>query len=76
VGRRPPFPRYVERYEDWHFGRLRIRRGMTGLRQINGRREIPFIQMVRVDVYHAEERAERALWRVVRELVRSVHADR
>jgi lipopolysaccharide/colanic/teichoic acid biosynthesis glycosyltransferase len=49
---------------------------MTGLRQINGRREIPFIQMVRVDVYHADERAERALWRVVRELVRSVHADR
>jgi exopolysaccharide biosynthesis polyprenyl glycosylphosphotransferase len=53
VGPRPPLPQEVASYEDWQFGRLRVRPGMTGLWQVRGRSEIPFIEMVRLDLYYA-----------------------
>ena len=53
VGPRPPLPQEVASYEDWQFGRLRVRPGMTGLWQVTGRSEIPFIEMVRLDLYYA-----------------------
>jgi exopolysaccharide biosynthesis polyprenyl glycosylphosphotransferase len=53
VGPRPPLPEEVAQYEDWQFGRLRVRPGMTGLWQVGGRSEVPFIEMVRLDLYYA-----------------------
>lgn len=52
VGPRPPLPWEVEEYEDWHFGRLRTVPGITGLWQVSGRSEVPFHDMVRLDLHY------------------------
>ncbi|HEU5314573.1 MAG TPA: sugar transferase [Chloroflexota bacterium] len=52
VGPRPPIPAEVEQYEDWQFGRLRARPGITGLWQVSGRSEVPFLDMVRLDLHY------------------------
>jgi exopolysaccharide biosynthesis polyprenyl glycosylphosphotransferase len=52
VGPRPPIPGEVERYEDWQVGRLRALPGITGLWQVSGRTEVPFQDMVRLDLHY------------------------
>jgi exopolysaccharide biosynthesis polyprenyl glycosylphosphotransferase len=52
VGPRPPTSAEVERYEDWQIGRLRARPGITGLWQVSGRTEVPFLDMVRLDLHY------------------------
>jgi exopolysaccharide biosynthesis polyprenyl glycosylphosphotransferase len=52
VGPRPPIPSEVDRYEDWQHGRLRARPGITGLWQVSGRSEVPFHDMVRLDLHY------------------------
>jgi lipopolysaccharide/colanic/teichoic acid biosynthesis glycosyltransferase len=54
VGPRPPLPEEVSRYEDWHRQRLLVRPGLTGLWQVNGRSNLTFDEMVRLDLYYAE----------------------
>jgi lipopolysaccharide/colanic/teichoic acid biosynthesis glycosyltransferase len=52
VGPRPPIPAEVEQYQDWEFARLRAVPGITGLWQVNGRSEVPFHDMVRLDLHY------------------------
>jgi exopolysaccharide biosynthesis polyprenyl glycosylphosphotransferase len=52
VGPRPPIPSEVEQYEDWQHGRLRAMPGITGLWQVSGRSEVPFHDMVRLDLHY------------------------
>ena len=52
VGPRPPLPAEVSKYEDWQMARLRARPGMTGLWQVSGRSEVPFNDMVRLDIHY------------------------
>lgn len=52
VGPRPPLPSEVAEYEDWQFGRLRAVPGITGLWQVSGRSEVPFRDMVRLDLHY------------------------
>ncbi|MBV9547044.1 MAG: sugar transferase [Chloroflexi bacterium] len=52
VGPRPPIPSEVEQYEDWQLGRLRAVPGLTGLWQVSGRSEVPFHDMVRLDLHY------------------------
>jgi exopolysaccharide biosynthesis polyprenyl glycosylphosphotransferase len=52
VGPRPPLPAEVELYEDWQLGRLRAVPGLTGLWQVSGRSEVPFHDMVRLDLHY------------------------
>lgn len=54
VGPRPPLPHEVDRYEDWHRRRLEVSPGMTGLWQVSGRSEVPFDEMVMLDIYYIE----------------------
>jgi exopolysaccharide biosynthesis polyprenyl glycosylphosphotransferase len=54
IGPRPPLPLEVERYEQWHHQRLLVKPGMTGLWQVNGRSSLTFDEMVRLDLYYAE----------------------
>ena len=49
VGPRPPLPSEVERYEPWHFERLRGVPGITGLWQVTARQNYDFEDMVRLD---------------------------
>jgi exopolysaccharide biosynthesis polyprenyl glycosylphosphotransferase len=52
VGPRPPLPGEVLKYEEWQTARLRARPGMTGLWQVSGRSEVPFNDMVRLDIHY------------------------
>ncbi|MBV9354325.1 MAG: sugar transferase [Chloroflexi bacterium] len=52
VGPRPPIPSEVAKYEDWQLGRLRAMPGVTGLWQVSGRSEVPFLDMVRLDLHY------------------------
>ncbi len=54
VGPRPPTPNEVEHYADWHRRRLEVTPGLTGLWQVLGRSDISFDEMVRLDIYYAE----------------------
>lgn len=54
VGPRPPLPTEVEKYEDWHLRRLEVSPGLTCLWQVSGRSEIPFDEMVMLDIYYIE----------------------
>jgi exopolysaccharide biosynthesis polyprenyl glycosylphosphotransferase len=54
VGPRPQLPAEVAQYEDWQRQRLMVTPGMTGLWQVNGRSDLTFDEMVRLDLYYAE----------------------
>ncbi len=54
VGPRPPTPDEVGRYESWHKRRLEVTPGLTGLWQVLGRSDTSFDEMVRLDIYYAE----------------------
>lgn len=71
VGPRPPLPREVAEYQTWHQQRLLVRPGMTGLWQVNGRSDLSFDQMVRLDLYYAENWS---LWLDIKILLRTIPA--
>ena len=54
VGPRPPLPSEVAKYEDWHMKRLEVSPGITGLWQVMGRSDLPFAEMVLMDIYYIE----------------------
>lgn len=54
IGPRPQVRREVELYEPWHYQRLKVRPGMTGLWQISGRSDVPFDEMCLLDIYYIE----------------------
>jgi exopolysaccharide biosynthesis polyprenyl glycosylphosphotransferase len=54
VGPRPALPEEVAGYREWHRMRLNAAPGMTGLWQISGRSDLPFDDMVLLDLYYIE----------------------
>jgi exopolysaccharide biosynthesis polyprenyl glycosylphosphotransferase len=54
VGPRPPLPREVAGYDEWHMRRLEIKPGMTGIWQVSGRSDLPFDEMVMMDIYYVD----------------------
>jgi exopolysaccharide biosynthesis polyprenyl glycosylphosphotransferase len=52
VGPRPAVPREVEQYSAWAAKRLDIRPGITGLWQVSGRSDLPFDEMLKLDIYY------------------------
>lgn len=62
VGPRPPLPEEVARYDDWLRGRIKVKPGMTGLWQVNGRHELSFADYVRYDLFYVQN------WSVVSDL--------
>jgi exopolysaccharide biosynthesis polyprenyl glycosylphosphotransferase len=54
VGPRPPLPREVAEYDDWHRGRIEVKPGITGLWQVAGRSELSFDDYVRLDLFYIE----------------------
>jgi exopolysaccharide biosynthesis polyprenyl glycosylphosphotransferase len=55
IGPRPPVPEEVAQYQPWHMRRLEIAPGITGLWQVSGRSDLPFDEMVLLDIYYAEQ---------------------
>ena len=54
VGPRPALPEEVAEYADWHRKRLATAPGITGLWQVSGRSDLPFDEMVLLDIYYIE----------------------
>lgn len=69
VGPRPPIPDEVVLYENWHKQRLNTVPGITGLWQVSGRSDVPFDEMVLLDIYYIENWS---LWLDVEILMRTI----
>lgn len=54
VGPRPPLKYEVDMYEDWMMGRLEVTPGMTGLWQVSGRANLPYNEMIKLDLYYIQ----------------------
>ncbi len=54
VGPRPPLPREVEQYDIWHRRRLSMKPGITGLWQVEARREPDFDRWVALDLAYID----------------------
>jgi lipopolysaccharide/colanic/teichoic acid biosynthesis glycosyltransferase len=54
VGPRPNTPDEVKQYETWQRKRLGVLPGITGLWQVSGRSDIPFDEMVLLDIFYIE----------------------
>ena len=54
VGPRPPLPAELEDYSDEAWRRLLVRPGLTGLWQVSGRCELPWMETLRLDLYYVE----------------------
>jgi lipopolysaccharide/colanic/teichoic acid biosynthesis glycosyltransferase len=70
IGPRPTLPGQVAQYTERQRERLRIRPGITGWAQVNGRASLPWSERIELDIYYVEHRSPmldaRILWRTVR----------
>lgn len=57
VGPRPSMPYEVDVYKPWHFRRLEVLPGITGLAQIRGRSSLTFREIVNIDLEYIERRS-------------------
>lgn len=57
IGPRPTIPVQVEQYTERQMGRLRIRPGITGWAQVNGRASLPWSERIELDLYYIEHRS-------------------
>jgi len=57
VGPRPNVVWEVEAYKSWHYVRLNVQPGITGLAQVLGRSEISFDDIVRYDIQYTKNQS-------------------
>jgi lipopolysaccharide/colanic/teichoic acid biosynthesis glycosyltransferase len=69
VGPRPTIPVQVEQYTDRQRGRLRVKPGITGWAQINGRAALPWSERIELDLWYVEHQSLALDWKI---LVRTV----
>jgi exopolysaccharide biosynthesis polyprenyl glycosylphosphotransferase len=55
VGPRPPLLTEVAQYNDWDWGRLTVKPGLTCYWQISGRSELSFSEWMKLDLKYVEE---------------------
>ena len=71
VGPRPPLPREVDGYDLWHRRRLSMKPGITGLWQVQGRREEDFDRWVELDLAYIDRWS---IWLDVKIMARTIPA--
>ncbi|MFC5531037.1 sugar transferase [Cohnella yongneupensis] len=54
IGPRPPLPSEVAQYTDYHWRRMDVLPGMTGLWQVSGRSDLDFEDWIDLDIYYIE----------------------
>jgi lipopolysaccharide/colanic/teichoic acid biosynthesis glycosyltransferase len=57
IGPRPTLPVQVEQYTPRQRGRLRVKPGITGWAQVNGRASLPWSERIELDLYYIEHRS-------------------
>jgi lipopolysaccharide/colanic/teichoic acid biosynthesis glycosyltransferase len=59
VGPRPTIPVQVSQYTERQFGRLRVKPGITGWAQVNGRAALPWTERIELDLWYVEHQSLR-----------------
>ena len=59
IGPRPTVPVQVAQYNEHQRGRLRVKPGITGWAQVNGRTSLPWPERIELDVWYVEHRTTR-----------------
>ncbi|HEY2160629.1 MAG TPA: sugar transferase [Solirubrobacteraceae bacterium] len=57
VGPRPTLLHQVEQYTDRQRGRLKVKPGITGWAQINGRASLPWSERIELDLFYVQHRS-------------------
>ena len=65
VGPRPTVPVQVEQYTERQRGRLRVKPGITGWAQVNGRTSLPWSERIELDLWYIEHRSWRLDLRIL-----------
>ncbi len=71
VGPRPHIQEEVDSYKEWHTLRLNVKPGITGIWQVSGRSDLPFDEMVKLDLYYIERWS---LWQDCKIVLRTIAA--
>jgi lipopolysaccharide/colanic/teichoic acid biosynthesis glycosyltransferase len=71
VGPRPPLPREVAGYDLWHRRRLSMKPGITGLWQVQARREEQFDRWVELDISYIDRWS---IWLDLKIMLRTIPA--
>jgi len=71
VGPRPHIKEEVTLYKEWHKQRLNVKPGITGIWQVSGRSELPFDEMIKLDLFYIERWS---LWIDFKIMVRTISA--
>ena len=73
IGPRPNVTWEVEKYQDWHYERLKVLPGITGLAQVRGRSSITFDDIVKNDIEYIQKQCLKfdlqILWWTVRSVL-------
>ncbi|HEY3945089.1 MAG TPA: sugar transferase [Solirubrobacteraceae bacterium] len=72
VGPRPTIPIQVSQYTERQFGRLRVKPGITGWAQVNGRAALPWTERIELDLWYVEHRSLALDLRILARTVRLV----
>jgi lipopolysaccharide/colanic/teichoic acid biosynthesis glycosyltransferase len=72
VGPRPTVPVQVQQYTERQRGRLRVKPGITGWAQINGRASLPWPERIELDLWYVEHRSAALDLRILASTVRLV----
>jgi exopolysaccharide biosynthesis polyprenyl glycosylphosphotransferase len=54
VGPRPPLPSEITQYESWHYRRLSMKPGISGLWQVSGRNTVDFEKWMKLDLQYID----------------------
>jgi lipopolysaccharide/colanic/teichoic acid biosynthesis glycosyltransferase len=57
VGPRPTIPVQVSQYTERQFGRLKVKPGITGWAQVNGRAALPWTDRIELDLWYVEHQS-------------------
>ncbi len=57
VGPRPTIPVQVQQYTERQRGRLKVKPGITGWAQVNGRASLPWSERIALDLWYVEHRS-------------------
>ncbi len=72
VGPRPTIPIQVSQYTERQFGRLRVKPGITGWAQVNGRAALPWTERIELDLWYVEHQSLALDLRILARTVRLV----
>lgn len=57
IGPRPTVMAQVAKYDDRQLGRLKVKPGITGWAQVNGRASLPWSERIELDLWYVEHRS-------------------